>query len=69
MSVGQVKREWIVDEEAGYVVDNMLSIKITIRILSPAEAREYHGRKQVVIPFCIMHSCLLPCPSCYPLSG
>ena len=63
MSVGQVKREWIVDEEAGYVVDNMLSIKITIRILNPAEAREYHSCKQVVIPFFIIHSRLLQRPN------
>ena len=68
MSVGQVKRDWILDPESGFVVHDTLSIKITIRILSQAEVREYGARKQVAIPLCVMRSCLLPCPNLYPLT-
>ena len=49
----QVKREQLLDE-TGFIVDDTLSIKIAIRILSPSENREYVVRKQVVIP--CMHS-------------
>ena len=52
----QIKREQLLDE-TGFIVDDTLSIKITIRVLSQSETREYVVRKQVVIP--CMHSVLL----------
>ena len=46
----QLKRELLVDQSAGFINKDALSIKITLRVLKDSEFREYQQamRKQVL---------------------
>ena len=50
----QVKKEMLMDEDAGFLNNDTLSIKITVRVLKDSECREYQGamRKQVLLLLC-----------------
>ena len=52
--VRQLKKELLLDETAGFLNNDTLSIKITVRVLKDSECREYQGamRKQVLLLLC-----------------